>query len=166
MTPLPVALGGSGAVVAWRLEREKFLPTWQRAEGAFLVGGRWSSPGRRVIYSALDPSTAILEVAVHKGFAALDALPHSLLQLVITDPVAIHVLHPADVPDPAWLLPGSVGTAQQRFGDALLDAHPMVALPSVVSRHAWNLLIDAAVAAPYTLQTLEPFSLDPRLRPT
>jgi RES domain-containing protein len=165
VTPLPAALGGSGAVVAWRLERDKFLTSWPRAEGAFLVGGRWSSPGRRVIYTALDPSTAILEVAVHKGFAALDVLAHSLLQLSITDPAAVHVLPPAGVPEPAWLRPGSVSAAQQRFGDALLDAHPMVALPSVVSRHAWNLLIDAAVVPPYAVQALEPFNLDPRLRP-
>lgn len=164
MSPLPAALGGDGQVVAWWLERDKFLPGWQRAEGAFLVGGRWSSPGRRVLYAALDPSTAILEVAVHKGFAALDALPHSLLQLSIPDPAAVHVLHPADVPDPAWLHPGTISPAQQRFGDALLGAHPMVVLPSVVSRHAWNLLIDAA-ARRYAIRGLEPFNLDPRLRP-
>jgi RES domain-containing protein len=95
----------------------------------------------------------------------LDVLAHSLLQLSITDPAAVHVLPPAGVPEPAWLRPGSVSAAQQRFGDALLDAHPMVALPSVVSRHAWNLLIDAAVVPPYAVQALEPFNLDPRLRP-
>lgn len=51
---------------AWdfgRLEREEHFPTWAAAKGAFLVGGRWSSPGPRVIHVALEPATAILWVA-------------------------------------------------------------------------------------------------------
>jgi len=60
MTPPPAALGGS-ALVVWRLERDKHLPTWDAAEGAFRVGGRWSAAGRRVLYTSLDPATTILE---------------------------------------------------------------------------------------------------------
>ena len=54
-------------LVTWRLETSRHFATWQTAEGAFLFGGRWSSPNRRVLYTSLDPSTAILEVTVHKG---------------------------------------------------------------------------------------------------
>ena len=145
MTPLPAALGGAG-LVAWRLETTKHFPTWQTAQGAFLVGGRWCSAGRRVIYTSLDPSTAIVEVGVHKGFDTLDTVPHTLLEIEINDPARVHVVDLAAIPNPHWLNPGAVSAGQQAFGDALLAVHPMVVLPSVVSSHAWNLLIDVASA--------------------
>jgi RES domain-containing protein len=162
LTPLPADLGGSG-LTAWRLEREKHFPTWATAEGAFLVGGRWSSHGQRVVYAAVDPATAILEVAVHKGFNVLDSIAHRLLAIEIA-PAPVHVVQPSDVPNPNWLNPGAVSPNQQRFGDALLAAHPLVLVPSVVSRHSWNLLINAtAAAALFKLGSDERFALDPRL---
>lgn len=151
-------------LIAWRLDATRHAASWHTAEGAFLVGGRWSSPGKRVIYSAVDPATAILEVGVHKGFGTLDALPHSLLALEILDLAQVHVLDPAQVPNPAWLRPGTVNRAQQAFGDALLATHPLVLLPSVVSTHSWNLLIDAAqVPTGVRLKHSEAFALDPRI---
>jgi RES domain-containing protein len=162
LTPLPAALGGAG-LAAWRIERDKHLPAWTSAEGAFLVGGRWSSPGRRVLYAALDPATAILEVAVHKGFDVLDAIPHSLLELEI-DPKGVYVVRPTDVPNPNWLRPGTVSPNLQKFGDSLMDVHPIVILPSVVSTHSWNVLINVAEAdALFKLTGKESFALDPRL---
>lgn len=162
MTPLPAALGGAG-IAAWRIERDKHRPAWISAEGAFLVGGRWSSPGRRVLYAALDPATAILEVAVHKGFDVLDAIPHSLLELEI-DPNGVHVVRPSDVPNPNWLRPGTVSQNQQRFGDSLMDVHPIVVLPSVVSIHSWNVVIGVTHASGrFKLTGKESFALDPRL---
>jgi RES domain-containing protein len=71
LTPLPPPLGGKD-LVAWRLDLAQFGETWASGEGAFRVGGRWNSRGVRAVYCSIDPSTAILEVAVHKGFRALD----------------------------------------------------------------------------------------------
>jgi len=162
LTPLPAALGGAG-LAAWRIERDKHLKDWAAAEGAFRVGGRWSSPGRRVLYAALDPATAILEVAVHKGFDILDAIPHSLLELEI-DPASVQVVRPTDIPNPNWLRPGTISPNQQKFGDSLSDLHPVLVLPSVVSTHSWNAII--RVAQPGTwfkLAGQESFALDPRL---
>jgi RES domain-containing protein len=165
LTPLPAALGGTG-LVAWRLETTQHSATCQTAQGAFLVGGRWSFAGRRVIYTSLDPSTAIIEVGVHKGFDTLDTVPHTLLEIEIADPAQAHVVDPATIPNPHWLHPGAVSAAQQAFGDALLAVHPLVVLPSVVSSHSWNLLIDVAAAAGlFNLRRSEPFVLDPRLNP-
>jgi RES domain-containing protein len=166
LTPLPAALtSGSGKLVAWRLEREKYAPAWASAEGAFLVGGRWSSAGRRVIYASLDPSTTIIEVAVHKGINTLDVVAHTLLEFEI-DAAKVQVVQPADVPNPNWLRPGTISRGQQKFGDDLLGASPLVVVPSVVSTHSWNLLIDAAAAAPgglVSLKAQERFALDTRL---
>lgn len=153
-------------LTAWRLETTKHFATWQSAEGAFLFGGRWSSKGTRVLYTSLDPATAILEVGVHKGLATLDAVAHTLVQLEIIDPARVFTVDTATVPNPNWLRPGTVSKAQQQFGDALLKAHAMVLIPSVVSTHSWNLLIDTSAAAGlFKLKSHEAFALDPRLNP-
>ena len=153
-------------LVTWRLETSRHFATWQTAEGAFLFGGRWSSPNRRVLYTSLDPSTAILEVAVHKGLRTLDAVAHTLVQIEVVRPKRVFKLDPTDVPNVNWLRPGTVSKDQQLFGDALLKAHALVMIPSVVSTHSWNLLIDVdAAAGQFKLVTSEAFALDPRLNP-
>ena len=154
------------ALVTWRLETTKHFASWQTAEGAFLFGGRWSSPNRRVLYTSLDPSTAILEVAVHKGLRTLDAVAHTLIQIEVVRPKRVFKLDPAIVPNPNWLRPGTVSKDQQLFGDALLKAHAMVLIPSLVSTHSWNLLIDIDAAKDqFKLKRSEAFALDPRLNP-
>ena len=165
MTPLPPPLG-SGDLVFWRLDQAKFGPTWDSGEGGYLVGGRWSSRGVRAVYAAMDPATAILEVAVHKTFAALDAVPHVLTSAPIADVGRVHIVDPADVPNPDWLRPGLIGAGQQAFGDTLLRDHAFVLIPSVVSTHSWNLIFDPAAAGGlYGPVAQEPFVLDPRLHP-
>lgn len=162
MTQLPWAYAN---LIVWRLEREKHFPTWNSGEGAFQVGGRWSPVGRRAIYTSLEPSTAILEVAVHKGFDVLDTDLHRLLKIEISgDPASIKVVQPADVPNPNWLRPGTVSAGQQAFGDALLQSHGIVAFPSVVSSRSWNLVIDVGTAVRrFALLADERFALDTRL---
>ena len=156
----------ASALVTWRLETSKHFASWQTAEGAFLFGGRWSSPNKRVLYTSLDPSTAILEVAVHKGLRTLDAVAHTLIQIEILSPKRPFKVDPGTVPNPNWLRPGTVSKDQQLFGDALLKAHAMVLIPSVVSTHSWNLLIDVdAAKGQFKLKSQEAFALDPRLSP-
>ena len=65
-------------LVAWRLDQTNFGEAWDSGEGAYRVGGRWNSRDVRAVYCSIDPATAILEVAVHKGFKALDTVPHVL----------------------------------------------------------------------------------------
>ena len=163
MTPLPAPLG-SGPLAAWRLDQARHQATWDSGEGAYLFGGRWNSAGVRAVYCSIDPATAILEVAVHKGFKALDTVPHVLTEFTITDPPRVHVVDPAAVPDADWLMPGIPMPAQQAFGDALLVAHALIAIPSVVSRSSWNVVFVAANAAgAYARMAQEPFVIDPRL---
>ncbi|MCX7300974.1 MAG: RES domain-containing protein [Rhodobacterales bacterium] len=66
MTHFPPPLGG-GESRFWRLDALRHAHTWASGVGAFRVGGRWNSPGRRRVDTALDPATALLEVAVQKG---------------------------------------------------------------------------------------------------
>ena len=163
MTPLPAVLGGDQFVV-WRLDESKHGAAWDSGEGARLFGGRWNSRGRRAVYCCVDPATAILELAVHKGFAALDIVPHVLTAAHVTEPATARVVLPRDVPNADWLRPGDPSADQQAFGDALLADHPFVLVPSVVSTNSWNAIFDPdAARGLYVRRIQEPFALDPRL---
>lgn len=164
MTPLSSPLG-SGEIRFWRLDAERHAATWNTGEGSFRVGGRWNSLGMRAIYASLDPATATLEVAVHKGFPVLDTQPHVLTSGHIVNLGKIHVVEPNDIPNPNWLYPCTPNKNQQQYGDKLLVDHRFILIPSAVSRHSWNLIFDATKsAADYDDVTQERFALDPRLQ--
>jgi len=165
VTPLPAPLGGS-ELVAWRLDQAAHGASWDSGEGAYRVGGRWNSRGVRAVYCSIDPATAILEVAVHKGFKALDTVAHVLTAMTIAEPSSVHIVDPASVPNPNWLRPGIPGAGQQAFGDALLARHKFILIASAVSNHSWNLIFVGTTAAEsYTRRSQEPFALDMRLHP-
>ena len=165
MTPLPGALGGRD-LIAWRLDREVYAKSWDSGEGAYRAGGRWNSKGVRAVYCALDPATAILEVAVHLGFDVLDSGAYRLTCLAIADPSRVRVIQPDDIPNPNWLVPAPHSGGQRRFGDDLIKAHDFVVLPSVVSRHSWNLIfLGGSADKDYSLVSQERFALDTRLNP-
>jgi RES domain-containing protein len=148
------------------LDLARFAATWDSGEGAYLAGGRWNSKGVRAVYACVDPATAILEVAVHKGFSALDTVAHVLTSVEILDPGRVNIVQPGDLPNPSWLHPGSPSAGQQAFGDALLTAHAFVLIPSAVSTHSWNLIFAARpTVGLYRMSAQEPFALDTRLHP-
>jgi RES domain-containing protein len=152
--------------MAWRLDAAIFSGMWDSGEGAFRYGGRWNSRGVRAVYASLDPAAAILEVAVHKGFKALDTVPHVLTAFEIDDPGSVHVVAPEQVPNPNWLRPCPPSAGQQAFGDALLARRPVIVVPSAVSTHSWNLILAVAGPAPRRRPRLqERFALDTRLHP-
>jgi RES domain-containing protein len=151
--------------MAWRLDQQGFAATWDSGEGAYRLGGRWNTKGVRAVYCSVDPATAILEVAVHKGFRALDTVPHVLTAITVMAPANAHVVDPSSIPSANWLRPGMPSAGQQSWGDALLASHPFVLLPSVVSTRSWNLIFVGTLAAGSYPWTQEPFALDPRLHP-
>ncbi len=51
--------------VAWRIVRESRASTAFDGEGAREFGGRWNSPGGRVVYTSATLSLAALETLVH-----------------------------------------------------------------------------------------------------
>jgi RES domain-containing protein len=161
--PLPAPFGGT-ELVAWRLDQARQASTWDSGEGAYRVGGRWNARGTRAVYCSVDPATAILEVAVHKQLPTLDTVPHVLTALTVTGVADVQVVRPDDVPSPDWLRPGRPVAEQQAFGTRLLERNAFVLIPSVVSRHSWNLIFVASVARDrYALRFQEPFVLDSRL---
>lgn len=165
MTPLPPSLGGN-ELVAWRIDEAHFRTTWDSGEGAYRVGGHWNSKGVRAVYCSVDPATAILEVAVHKGFKTLDIVPHVMTAATIIDLSSICIVEPGSVPNQNWLRPGIPGAGQQAFGDSLLARHQFVLIPSAVSNFSWNCIFDSRNAAgSYALRSQDAFALDTRLHP-
>lgn len=165
MNPLPAPLGG-GELAAWRLDEAVFARNWDSGEGAYRVGGRWNSKGIRAVYCSIDPATAILEVAAHKGFKALDTVPHVLTRVSLEEPLGIHVVDPASIANKNWLRPGIPSSGQQAFGDTLLARYKFVLIPSAVSIYSWNLVfVGARAIGAYKLALQEAFALDTRLHP-
>jgi RES domain-containing protein len=160
------AANGSGELFLWRLDRKEHAATWFSGIGAELGGGRWNSRGVKAVYSSADPSTAILEVAVHKGFRALDTVAHVLTGARILDASRVYRVNAKDVVNPNWLVPGTPSISQQQFGNELLAQHPFILIPSAVSRHSWNILMNPDMAEGlYEVVTQERFALDTRLNP-
>ena len=163
MMPLPWT---AGAPFAWRLDLQHHGSNWDRGIGSAKVGGRWNPVGYPVVYCSADPATAILEVAVHKGFAVLDTVPHVLTRARVPEAKHVHVVMPEDVPNARWLRPGSPSTGQQEFGRALLEQHLFVVIPSAVTEESWNVLFNPARAAGrYEMEAQKRFALDTRLNP-
>lgn len=164
MTPFVPLLGAP--IRAWRVGQAIYQATWDSAIGAHGSGGRWNPKGQKALYCSLDAATAILEVAVHKGFRALDRVAHVITSLTIADPSLVHVVRPAHVPNPGWLVTGMPSAGQQEFGAELLAQHHFFIIPSVVSQHSWNLIFDPDRAAgKYAFELQEPLSIDTRLNP-
>jgi RES domain-containing protein len=116
-------------------------PVWD-GTGALLMGGRFNSPGRAVIYGAATFAGAMLEVLVH---ARIGKVPRS------------HVVVAADVPDDipveragteslpsGWDSPGN--ETSREFGDRWIAElrTPILLVPSVVAREEWNVLVNTA----------------------
>lgn len=98
--------------------------------GAFLYGGRWNSPGRRVIYAADTFAGALLEVLVH---ARIGAVPrtHAWVEIAIPADVSVEELDPAELP--GWAAEES--EAARAFGDRWFDEQrsAILVVPSVVT---------------------------------
>jgi len=164
LTPFVPQLGAP--VRAWRVDQAIYKAMWDSAIGAHASGGRWNPKGQKALYCSLDAATAILEVAVHKGFRALDRVPHVITSFTIADPSLVFVVKPGDVPNPGWLSTGMPSAGQQEFGAERLARHDFFIIPSVVSQHSWNLIFDPDRAAgKYVFELQEPLSIDTRLNP-
>lgn len=115
--------------------------------------------------STVGPSGWIIEVGLHKGLDTLDTVPLTLLEIAISDHAQVDVVGLGAIPSLHWLQLGVVSAAGVRRHAA--GTHPLVVLPSVVSAHAWKLLIAVALAVKlFKLLGSQHFALNRRLNPT
>jgi RES domain-containing protein len=116
-------------------------PVWS-GTGAMLVGGRFNSAGRPVIYGALNFAGAMLEVLVH---ARIGKVPkhHAWVEAEVPADVAIErvtveeLLAGWDAPDPQ---------VARRFGDRWIKEgrSAILIVPSVVARAECNAVVNPA----------------------
>lgn len=116
--------------------------------GAALVGGRWNSPGRPVIYASLSYACAMLEILVHASIGRIpDTQRFVVADVPTNDAVGVSVgvsverIDASAVPA-GWRADGNPSARQ--FGDQWLQqARTAVLLvPSVIGTLEWNALVN------------------------
>src|SRR3954453_12990447 len=113
-------------------------PVWS-GTGAMLVGGRFNSPGRPVIYGALSFAGAMLEVLVH---ARIGKVPrhHVWVQTDIPDDVPVERIAADGLPA-GW--DGPDLHVARGFGDRWIGdvRSAVLVVPSVVARAESKVLV-------------------------
>jgi len=141
------------SLVCWRIARDVYADL--SGYGALVVGGRWNSPGRAVVYTASEASLAVLEVRVHLDLPP-DLLPddYVLMRIEAATPPSIERMDVAP-------------NAPKAFGDEWLASARTAALdvPSAIVPESRNLLINPAhpEASLFSIVEKRPFGFDNRL---
>jgi RES domain-containing protein len=128
-------------------------PLWD-GTGAALVGGRWNSPGRAVIYGSLSYSCAMLEILAHASIGRIPAT-HSLVMVDVPDGVPME-RHEAHSLPAQWDAENSASA--RLFGDRWLSEvrSAILIVPSVVARRDWIALVNPLHADSSKLITSPP----------
>jgi RES domain-containing protein len=134
-------------------------------EGAFRVGGRWNSPGVRVVYTSSSVALAVLEVLAYRK-ARKPLTTRHLYRVTIADS-DIKRLEPNELPEDWAAYPHSTST--QALGDAWVKAGETLALavPSVLAPSEANVVLNCAHPGFQALELAGPedFPISPRLTP-
>lgn len=137
-------------------------PLWD-GSGAALVGGRWNSPGRPVIYGSLSYACAMLEILAHANIGRIPAT-HKYVIADVPSGVSVE-RHDQQALPFGW---DSDNNAVARgVGDLWLkEARSAVLLvPSVVAKLEWNAIVNPLHpdAGQLILSTAETVIWDKRL---
>jgi RES domain-containing protein len=148
----------------YRILRKAFARDPFDGEGAYLFGGRWSSPGTRLSYASEHQSLAMLEYFVHLD---KEDPPSDLVLAVaeIPDSIRRETVKAASLPS-NWRDPAAP-PALTRFGNEFAHKaqHCLLRVPSVLAPAENNYLVNPAHAdyRKIIFHELEPLSYDSRL---
>jgi RES domain-containing protein len=147
----------------FRLAREAYaLPL--SGLGAAIKGARWNSAGVELLYTAMNRSLAMAEVAVHFTLATLPD-DYVMMTIDIPDQVTSETLHATDLPANWNAFPHPPST--QQIGDAIVrgNRHALLIIPSVVTQGDFNVLINPKHPDFQLVQVKEmvPFPFDRRI---
>jgi RES domain-containing protein len=121
----------------WRISNHATLS----GDGGLYASGRWHSKGRRVVYLAEHPASALLELLVHLEIDVEDFPTHfQLLAIDAPDGVAVTAVDETSLP-PDWRDQPSVTRAR---GDDWLraGATALLRVPSAIVPTASNTLLN------------------------
>jgi RES domain-containing protein len=122
-------------------------------QGAATFGGRWNSPGRRVIYAAESYAGAMLEVLANSNIGRVPK-HHVWIEILIGEDVSFEE---ADVHKiRRWSAPDQIES--RRFGDKWYDERRSTVLivPSTVTRVERNIAINQEHAGFRKLRVTKP----------
>lgn len=130
-------------ITAYRICQRRFVKHAFDGEGARLNGGRWNSPGTRLVYLAGSISLAQLEMLVH---LESDEVLHARYVVI---PVTIPARHVQALPRGKWprgWRAAAAPSATQRIGDAWISSSGSLCLqvPSVLVPEEHNFLLNPA----------------------
>jgi RES domain-containing protein len=114
-------------------------PIWD-GSGAGLIGGRWNSPGKPVIYGSLSYSCAMLEILAHANIGRVPQTHQYVIAEVPKD-VSVEILEGSTLPE-GWDLE-NIASARA-FGDQWLNEarSAILIVPSVIARLDRNALVN------------------------
>lgn len=144
----------------WRISNHASLS----GDGGLHASGRWHSRGRRVVYLADHPASALIEIMVHLEIDAEDLPTHyQLLGVDVPDGVAAAHIEETELP-PGWR--GDVALTRAR-GDTWLseNAAALLRVPSAIVPESANYLLNPAHpdAARINIESALRAPFDPRL---
>lgn len=154
-------MASSSEVVAWRIVKAKYASSAFDGRGALRDGGRWTSPGFAVVYTAQTISLAALEVLVHveeeEILAAFRVIECRIPRRLVRTIHALPALWRRDPPPAANRLIGDSWAREKE--SAVLE------VPSVVVPSESNYLINPAHRDFKRIRIGKPerFTFDPRL---
>ena len=148
----------------FRVLRKAYARSPLDGEGAYLYGGRWSSPGTRLAYTSEHQSLAMLEYFVHLD--ADDAPPDLVLVTAeLPDDLPAKVIAVDELPAQWRRSPAPAELA--RIGDEFVTQakHCVLVVPSALAPHENNWLLNPQHRdfRKVVVTAIEPLSYDPRM---
>ncbi len=149
---------------AYRIVKEKRADQALTGEGARKHGGRWNSPGTRVVYASGSASLAALEMFAHLDYAAL--LSAFVYFEILFDESQVTEVEGDALP--AGWSGGQAPPELQSLGDdwAAKQTSVVLRVPSAVVPIEWNYLVNLLHPDYLRLQVSGPtrFEFDRRLK--
>ena len=126
---------------AYRIVSPKWVDDAFSSEGARLNGGRWSSPGRAVVYLGGSRALAALEMLVHLTSPLTRAMPYRIIEVKI--PRDLVANYPLSILHKDWR-ESPVSKLSQEIGDDWINAAGQLAImaPSVLIPEETNILLN------------------------
>jgi RES domain-containing protein len=147
----------------WRIVKSRHASTAFDGEGTRLYGGRWNSPGTKMVYTSSTISLAVLEVLVHLQEASLLS-SYSLISAGFDDALVERLDH-SMLPD-GWRAYPAPSELQQ-IGDEWVRSQRSAVLevPSVIVERESNYLLNPSHPdfSSIVIGEPEPFTFDERL---
>jgi RES domain-containing protein len=150
-------------ITSWRIAKAKYATSLFDGEGARLFGGRWTSPGVSVVYTADSAALATLELLVHLSTSSV--LPGYVLATSSFAEKLVSQVNRSDLPGNwrAYSAPPELQLIGDRWFRAAASA--VLKVPSVVIETECNYLLNPQHKdfPSIRVSTPEPFQFDARL---